>query len=98
MFDIGFWEFALIGVITLIVVGPERMPAIARTVGRYIGKAKQFVAKVQVEIDTEIDSTEIKKHLGDMDKDANILEVFNDSKKILNDVKVMSKNNRNHEH
>jgi Sec-independent protein translocase protein TatA len=31
MFDIGFWEFALIGVITLIVVGPERMPAIAKT-------------------------------------------------------------------
>jgi len=35
MFDIGFWEFALIGVITLIVVGPERMPAIARKAGQY---------------------------------------------------------------
>jgi sec-independent protein translocase protein TatB len=46
MFDIGFWEFALIGIITLIIVGPEKMPAIARTAGRYIGKAKQFVASI----------------------------------------------------
>ena len=47
MFDIGFWEFALIGVITLIVVGPERMPAIARKAGQYVGKVKKFIAKVQ---------------------------------------------------
>ncbi|SMN10758.1 Twin-arginine translocation protein TatB [uncultured Candidatus Thioglobus sp.] len=87
MFDIGFWEFALIGMITLIVVGPERMPAIARTVGRYIGKAKRFIAKVQADIDNEIDTTEIKKHLSDMDKDANILEVLDDIKEDVKDIK-----------
>jgi sec-independent protein translocase protein TatB len=63
------------------------MPVIARKVGRYVGKAKQFVAKVQADIDAEVDSTEIKKHLSDMDEDAPILEVFNDNKKILNDIK-----------
>ncbi|AYQ56173.1 sec-independent protein translocase protein TatB [Bathymodiolus thermophilus thioautotrophic gill symbiont] len=87
MFDIGFWEFALIGVITLIIVGPEKMPAIARTVGRYVGKAKQFVAKVQADIDAEIDTDEIKKHLHTMDKNTNILEVFDDTKKAVNDIK-----------
>lgn len=87
MFDIGFWEFALIGAITLIIVGPERIPAIAKTAGRYIGKIKQFVAKVQTEIDAEIDTSEIKKHLGNMDKNANILEVLDDTKQTLNDIK-----------
>jgi Sec-independent protein translocase protein TatA len=47
-------HFALIGVITLIVVGPERMPAIAKTAGHYIGKAKRFVTKVQEDIGDEI--------------------------------------------
>ncbi|CAC9626811.1 Twin-arginine translocation protein TatB [uncultured Gammaproteobacteria bacterium] len=87
MFDIGFWEFALIGIITLIIVGPEKMPAIARTAGRYIGKAKRFVAKVQEDIGAEIDTDEIKKHLNTMDKDTNILEVFDDTKKAVNDIK-----------
>lgn len=87
MFDIGFWEFALIGVITLIIVGPEKMPAIARAAGRYIGKVKQFVSKVQADIDAEIDINEIKEHLHTMDKNANILEVFDDTKKMVNDIK-----------
>jgi sec-independent protein translocase protein TatB len=63
MFDIGFWEFALIGIITLIIVGPEKMPAIARTAGRYIGKAKQFVAKVQEDIGAEIDTLDDYSYL-----------------------------------
>jgi len=87
MFDTGFWEFALIGLITLIVVGPERMPAIAKTIGRYIGKAKQFVTKIQADIDAEIDTTEIKKHLEDMNENSKILEVLDDTKQTLDGIK-----------
>ena len=47
MFDVGFWEFALIGVIALIVVGPERLPGIAKTTGLYVGKFKQFVNNIR---------------------------------------------------
>lgn len=87
MFDIGFWEFALIGVITLIVVGPEKMPGIARTVGRYIGKGKQFVAKIQADIGEEIEADKLKAHLNLEDKDADIIEILKETKDSLNDIK-----------
>ncbi|WXT99570.1 MAG: Sec-independent protein translocase protein TatB [Catillopecten margaritatus gill symbiont] len=87
MFDVGFWEFALIGIITLIVVGPERMPGIARTVGRYIGKGKRFVAKIQEDIGDELESDKLKEHLNFEDKDSNILEIIDETKDTLNDIK-----------
>ncbi|BAS67421.1 Sec-independent protein translocase protein TatB [Bathymodiolus septemdierum thioautotrophic gill symbiont] len=87
MFDIGFWEFALIGVITLIVVGPERMPGIARTVGRYVGKGKRFVAKIQADIGEELEADKLKEHLNLEDKDSSILEIIDETKDALNDIK-----------
>lgn len=80
MFDVGFWEFALIGIITLIVVGPERMPGIAKTAGRYIGKAKRFVTKIQTDINNEIEVDQLKAHLDLEDKDANIVEIIDETK------------------
>ena len=41
MFDIGFWEFALIAIVALLVVGPDRLPGLMRTVGQLIGRAKR---------------------------------------------------------
>ncbi|RUA05568.1 MAG: twin-arginine translocase subunit TatB [Gammaproteobacteria bacterium] len=87
MFDIGFWEFALIGVITLIVVGPERMPGIARTVGRYVGKGKRFVAKIQADIGEELEADKLKEHLNLEDNDSSILEIIDETKDALNDIK-----------
>lgn len=87
MFDIGFWEFSLIGVITLIVVGPERMPIFAKTVGYYIGKAKRFITKIQEDISNEIETDKLKEHLHLEDKDANIVEIFNKTKESLNKIK-----------
>ncbi len=87
MFDVGFWEFALIGVITLIVVGPERMPAIARKAGLYAGKVKRFVAKVQDDINEEINTDELKEQLDIMDKESNIVEIFDETKEALSDIK-----------
>ncbi|CAC9455463.1 hypothetical protein [uncultured Gammaproteobacteria bacterium] len=87
MFDIGFWEFALIGIITLIIVGPERMPAIARSAGKYVGKIKRFIANIQDDIGEELKADELKEHLNIMDKESNILEVFDDTKGALNKIK-----------
>ncbi len=87
MFDVGFWEFALIGVITLIVVGPERMPAIARKAGQYAGKVKRFVSKIQEDIGDEFESDKLKEHLSLEDKDSNIVEIFEETKKSLNEIK-----------
>ncbi len=61
MFDIGFWELALIGVIALLVVGPERLPALARKVGLWVGRMRRYVAHVREDIESEIHADEMRK-------------------------------------
>jgi len=63
MFDIGFWEIIFILVITLLVVGPERLPRVARTAGLWVGKMRSFVASVKADIDQELAAEELKKTL-----------------------------------
>ncbi|MGD2137922.1 MAG: Sec-independent protein translocase protein TatB [Gammaproteobacteria bacterium] len=63
MFDIGFWEIIFIMVVALLVVGPERLPRIARTAGLWIGKMRGFVASVKADIDHELAAEELRKTL-----------------------------------
>jgi len=63
MFDIGFWEIIFILVIALLVIGPERLPRIARTTGLWVGKMRGFVASVKADIDQELAADELKKIL-----------------------------------
>jgi sec-independent protein translocase protein TatB len=63
------------------------MPAIAKTAGHYIGKAKRFVAKIQEDIGDEIEADKLKEHLNLEDKDANIVEIFDQTKESLNKIK-----------
>lgn len=61
MFDIGFTELVLVGVIGLLILGPERMPVAVRTVGLWVGKIKRTVGGVQKEIQAELRIDEIRK-------------------------------------
>lgn len=61
MFDFGFSEMLVIGVIALVVLGPERLPVVARTAGEWIGKAQRFVAQVKSDIDRETELSELKR-------------------------------------
>lgn len=63
MFEIGFWEMVLVGVVAMIVVGPERLPGLARTAGLWLGKARRMVADVKAEVDRELHLEEIKQSL-----------------------------------
>jgi sec-independent protein translocase protein TatB len=63
MFEIGFWEMVLVGVVAMIVVGPERLPGLARTAGLWLGKARRMVANVKAEVDRELHLEEIKQSL-----------------------------------
>ncbi|GAB6039710.1 Sec-independent protein translocase protein TatB [Endothiovibrio diazotrophicus] len=63
MFDIGFFELVVIGVVTLLVVGPERLPGLARTAGRWVGRARRMAANLKAEVDREIAAEELKRHL-----------------------------------
>ena len=54
MFDIGFWEISLIFVVGLLILGPERMPQVARTAGLFLGRARAAMRKLQREVQREL--------------------------------------------
>jgi len=61
MIDFGFDKIALIGAVALIVIGPEKLPRVARTVGHMIGKAQRYVADVKAEVNRSIELEELQK-------------------------------------
>src|SRR5919112_2151599 len=61
MIDFGFDKIALIGAVALIVIGPEKLPRVARTVGHLMGKAQRYVADVKAEVNRSIELEELKK-------------------------------------
>lgn len=61
MIDLGISKMALIGAVALIVIGPEKLPRVARTVGHLLGKAQRYVADVKAEVNRSIELDELKK-------------------------------------
>ena len=61
MIDFGFDKIALIGAVALIVIGPEKLPRVARTMGHLLGKAQRYVADVKAEVNRSIELDELKK-------------------------------------
>ncbi|MES3013809.1 MAG: Sec-independent protein translocase protein TatB [Pseudomonadota bacterium] len=61
MIDFGFDKLALIGAVALIVIGPEKLPRVARTVGHLMGKAQRYVSDVKAEVNRSIELEELKK-------------------------------------
>jgi len=61
MFDVGIWELAVIGVIALVVLGPERLPQVARTAGHLFGRLQRYVAQVKADINREMETAELSK-------------------------------------
>ena len=69
MFDAGFLEVLIVGIITLLVVGPERLPGVARKVGGWIGKARAFVDSTKADIEREINASEMRELLQNQKKE-----------------------------
>jgi sec-independent protein translocase protein TatB len=61
MFDIGFTELMVIGVVALVVIGPERLPRVARTAGHLLGRFQRYVSEVKADINREIELSELKQ-------------------------------------
>lgn len=61
MFDFSFGEIGLIAAVALVVLGPERLPKVARTAGEWIGKAQRYVSQVKSDINREMELAELKK-------------------------------------
>ena len=74
MFDIGFSELLVIGVVALIVIGPEKLPRVARTVGHLAGRLQRYVSDVKADINREIELEELRKMRDSMQQAATDME------------------------
>jgi sec-independent protein translocase protein TatB len=63
MFDIGFTELLLVGVVALLVLGPDRLPGAVRTAGLWIGRIKRSFSAIKAEVEREIGADEIRRQL-----------------------------------
>ena len=86
MFDVGFFELMLIGVVALLVVGPERLPKLARTAGMWLGKGKQMINSVKADIAQELKADELKKILEKQEQLNPVHEIMEDTRNTLNDI------------
>ena len=74
MFDIGFSELMVIGVVALIVIGPEKLPRMARTVGHLAGRLQRYVSDVKADINREIELDELRKMRDSMQQAASEMQ------------------------
>jgi sec-independent protein translocase protein TatB len=72
MFDVGFSELALIALVALIVLGPEKLPGVARTVGALVRRARSSWQNVKGEIERELAADELRKNLEEARRAADI--------------------------
>ncbi len=65
MFDPGFWEMVVIAVLALLILGPERLPVVARKVGFWVGRARRYIASVRSDIEREFRTDELERMLSE---------------------------------
>jgi sec-independent protein translocase protein TatB len=74
MFDVGFSELMVVGVVALVVIGPERLPKVAKTVGHLLGRAQRYVSDVKGDIQREFELDELRKMRTEMEATARSFE------------------------
>lgn len=87
MFDIGFWELVVVAIVALLVVGPERLPGLVRSVGFWVGRFRKIASTVKSELQQELDKAERLQNL--LDEQKKIVErheILSDLRNIENDI------------
>lgn len=84
MFDIGFWEISLIMVVALLVIGPERLPGVARKAGLWVNKGRGFIRSIKMDIEHEIAADELKKVLKDQESLTGVHEIIEETTADMN--------------
>lgn len=81
MFDMGFWEMVMIAVIGLLVIGPKRLPEVARALGRWTAKVRNFIATSRADLEREFNTTELRQMLNDKQGELDELrQMINDTR------------------
>lgn len=80
MFDIGFTELALVLVVALVVVGPERLPRLVRTAGLYLGRARRAVGSIKADVQRELAAEELKQTLKEQGLSIGLHEIVEETR------------------
>ncbi len=100
MFDMGFTEMMLIGIVALVVIGPERLPGVARTAGKYYSRLRGFITSVRADVESELKADELremfesqqkelqslKEVIGDVGKDVGLSDISNEMSDIASSI------------
>ncbi|MBT3204210.1 MAG: twin-arginine translocase subunit TatB [Gammaproteobacteria bacterium] len=82
MFDMGFAEMMIIGIVALLVIGPERLPSVARKAGAYVAKVKRFITNVKSDVEREFRTDELQQMLKQQQEELSSLkDIVNETKK-----------------
>ena len=85
MFDIGFFELLLLGVLGLLVLGPQRLPQALRTLGLYVGRIRHAVSGIQREVNEQLQLEEMRQRLAEHEKQ--VKSGLHEAEKSLEDFK-----------
>jgi sec-independent protein translocase protein TatB len=88
MFDIGFWELLVVGVVALLVIGPERLPGVARTAGLWLGRFRRMISEVKADIDREVRTQELQSLLNQQNELRSAYDIIEQGKQSLAEVKT----------
>ena len=89
MFDIGFWELALIAILALVLLGPKRLPEAARAAGYWLGRARRFIATAKSELDQHMQS-------GDLDELRRLKQELDETRQYLRQVADQTRDDLTH--
>jgi sec-independent protein translocase protein TatB len=87
VFDVGFFELLLVGLVALLVFGPERLPSLARTAGLWIGRARRFLGTVKSDIEQELKAEELKRIIREQQINNPLHDLIEDTEKSLSDIR-----------
>lgn len=88
MFDVGFFELLLIGLVALLVIGPERLPRVARTAGMWLGRGRRFINSVKQDIDREIKADELRQILEKQKQNNPLHDIVEDTKQDFEQIRA----------
>lgn len=102
MFDVGFSELVMVGLIALLVIGPERLPKAARIAGYWLGKTRSTIANVKAEIKQELHAEEMRQLLNQQQSIAEELQqIAGETETVVdelnNSIKIADETNPNHD-
>jgi sec-independent protein translocase protein TatB len=92
MFEVGFSELCMVGLVALLVIGPEKLPKIARLAGFWLGKSRNMIASVKAEINAELQAEEMRQLFNEQQADIdNIQEMIQDASNSANTIQASFK-------